>query len=102
MPPLGDPNVRESNSVCVIDVHDPLNPVVLDWIPTGLPFDSKVFGGSAPAGVLATDDRIYVSNAHDDSITVISAKDRKAIGEIPLRIQRLEQFRGIMPAGYSI
>jgi len=101
VPPLGDPNVRESNSVCVIDVHDPAAPAVVDWIRTGLPFDPRIFGGSAPAGVLAVEDRVYVSNAHDDSVTVIAAKDRKVVAEIPLRIQRLEAFRGIMPAGMA-
>ena len=101
VPPVGDPNVRESNSVCAIDVHDPANPAVVDWVRTGLPFDPKIFGGSAPAGVLALEDRIYVSDAHDDSLTVISAKDRKVVAEIPLRVQRLEAFRGIMPAGMA-
>jgi YVTN family beta-propeller protein len=101
VPPLGDPNVREANSVCVIDVHDPLRPAIIDWIRTGRPFDSKVFGGSAPAGVLAVGGQVYVSNAHDDSITVISAHDRKVIAEIPLRIPSLEQLRGIMPAGMA-
>ena len=101
VPPLSDPNVRESNSVCAIDVHDPANPAVLDWVRTGLPFDAKTFGGSGPAGVLALDDRVYVSNAHNDSLTVIAAKDRKVVTEIPLRVQRLEAFRGIMPAGMA-
>ncbi|MDE3195062.1 MAG: hypothetical protein KGN84_01875, partial [Acidobacteriota bacterium] len=101
VPPLGDPNVRESNSVCAIDVHDPARPEIQAWIRTGSPFDSRVFGGSAPAGILAVEDRVYVSNAHDDSVSVISAKDRKVIAEIPLRIYRLEQFRGVMPAGMA-
>ncbi|HKD08970.1 MAG TPA: alkaline phosphatase family protein [Bryobacteraceae bacterium] len=101
VPPLGDPNTRESNSVTVIDVHDAANPAVVDWIRTGRPFDSKVFGGSAPSGVLATEDRVYVSNAHDDSITVFEAGTRKIVAEIPLRIQHLEDYRGIMPAGMA-
>jgi len=101
VPPLGDPNVRESNSLCVIDVRDPEKPAIQAWIRTGSPFDSKTFGGSAPAGVLATADRVYVSNAHDDSITVVSAADRTVLGEIPLRIQGLAQFRGILPAGMA-
>ena len=105
VPPLGDPNARESNSVCVIDVHDPASPAILGWIRTGHPFDSKTFGGSAPAGVLAVDDRVFVSNAHDDTITVIaarpSAKDWKVTAEIPLAIQHLEPFRGVMPAGMA-
>ncbi len=53
VPPLGDPNVRESNSVCVIGVEDPLKPTIQGWVRTGTPFDSKTFGGSAPAGVIA-------------------------------------------------
>jgi YVTN family beta-propeller protein len=99
--PLGDPNVVASNSVCVIDVRDPLKPAVLDWIRTGRPFSATVFGGSAPAGVLAVGDRVYVSNAHDDSITVISASSRKVVAEIPLSIESLERFRGVMPAGMA-
>ncbi len=101
VPPLGDPNVRESNSVCVINVSDPTNPAITAWIRTGTPFSSKTFGGSAPAGVLAAGDRVYVSNAHDDSVTVISAADRTVLGEIPLRIQGLAALRGVMPAGMA-
>jgi YVTN family beta-propeller protein len=89
-PGLGDPNARESNSVCVIDVRDPRKPEVTDWIRT-----------SSPQGVLATAERVYVSNARADSITVISARDRRIVGEIPLRIPSLEQFRGIMPGGMA-
>ena len=58
-------------------------------------------GGSAPAGILATADSVFVANAHDDSITVIDAATHKVRGEIPLRISGLEQFRGIMPAGMA-
>ena len=101
VPPLGDPNVRESNSVCVVGVADPDKPTIDGWVRTGSPFDAKVFGGSAPAGVLAAGKRVYVSNAHDDSITVISAEDRSIVAEIPLRIQGLASFRGIMPAGMA-
>ncbi len=101
VPGLGDPNVKESNSVCIIDIKDPEKPAVLDWVRTGSPFDSKTFGGSAPAGVLAVGDRVYVSNAHDDTITVISATDHKVLSEIPLRIPGLETLRGVMPAGLA-
>jgi len=101
VPPLGDPNVRESNSVCIIGVKDPANPTVDGWVRTGTPFDPKTFGGSAPAGVVAAGNRVYVSNAHDDSVTVVSAEDRSVVAEIPLRIQGLDPFRGIMPAGMA-
>jgi YVTN family beta-propeller protein len=101
VPGLGDPNVKESNSVCILNVSDPEKPAVEGWVRTGSPFDAKTFGGSAPAGVLATEDRVYVSNAHDDSISVISRADKTVIAEIPLRIPGLESLRGVMPAGMA-
>ncbi len=101
VPALGDPNVRESNSVCVIDLRDAAKPVVTDWIRTGRPFDVKTAGGSAPSGVVATADTVFVSNAHDDSITVIDAATHKVKSELQLRIPGLEQFRGIMPSGLA-
>jgi DNA-binding beta-propeller fold protein YncE len=83
--------VQETNSVCAIDVRDPQKLAAAGCIRTG----------SGPAGVLAVDDRVFVSNAQDDSITVISARDWKVAAGIPLRIPSLEAFRGIMPAGMA-
>ena len=82
--------VTEANSVCAIDVRDALKPGITDRVRDRF-----------PQAVLATADRVYVSNALDDSITVISAGDRKVVAEIPLGIPSLEQFRGIMPAGLA-
>jgi YVTN family beta-propeller protein len=82
--------VTESAGVAVIDVRDSLRPAVTDRIPV-----------VSPQAVLAAADRVFVSNAHDDSITVISAADRKVVGEIPLRIPSLEEFRGVIPAGLA-
>src|SRR3954469_13666046 len=61
VPGLGDPNVRESNSVAVIDVTTPSSPQVERFVRTGLPFGEKSNGGSSPSGVIAIGDRIYVS-----------------------------------------
>ena len=92
VPPLGDPNNHESNSVCVIDVMIRKSPPSSDmdshrrrdWehrVPNGAGQPSGIaVGGSAPTGILAVDDRVYVSNAHSDSITVISAAENKVLG----------------------
>ncbi len=80
----------EGNSICAIDVRDPLKPAITDCI-----------GTASPQALLATADRVYVSNALDDSITVISAADRKVMAEIRLGIPSLEQFRGVVPAGLA-
>jgi len=101
VPGLGDPNVRESNSLCVVDVSNPAGAKVETFIRTGLPFGQSSDGGSSPSGVLATADRIFVSNSGNDSITVIDPKTNAAIGEIAIRIPGLETLRGVLPIGMA-
>src|ERR1035438_9560062 len=67
VPGLGDPNVRESNSVSVVDVSPPATPKLETFIRTGLPFGPTVHGGSSPSGILAAAGRVFVSNANDDT-----------------------------------
>ncbi len=101
VPGLGEPNTRESNSLAVIDVADPAEPRIETFIATGLPFGPRSLGGSSPSGVTATRDRIFVSNAHNDTVTVIDAATLKVIREIPIRIPGLESFRGVLPVGLA-
>ena len=82
--------IAEAKAVCAVDLRDPMHPVVLGHIPA-----------PSPEAVLAAGDRIYVSNALNDSITVISAADRQVIAEISLAVSPLEKFRGIVPAGMA-
>ena len=100
-PGLGDPNVRESNSLCVVDVSTSLTPKVVTFIRTGVPFGGQSDGGSSPSGVLAVGDQVYVSNAGNDSISVIDAKTNTLTGEIPIRIPGLESLRGVLPIGMA-
>ncbi|MCC6859762.1 MAG: bifunctional YncE family protein/alkaline phosphatase family protein, partial [Bryobacterales bacterium] len=102
VPGLGGLNVREANSVAVVNLEDPAAPRVEAFIPTGLPVGGAVAGGSSPSGIVAAADRVYVSNAHNDSITVIDAKTNQVAGEIPLRIPGLENLRGILPIGLAL
>lgn len=101
VPGLGDPDVRESNSVSVVDVSDPAAPRLETHIRTGLPFGEGSHGGSSPSGVLAAGGRVYVSNGHNDSITVINAATNAVEKEIPLRIPGLEALRGVLPIGLA-
>ena len=101
VPGLGDPNVPESNSLCVVDAGNPATPRVVKFIRTGLPFGRASLGGSSPAGVLATDDRIYVSNSANDSISVIDARTLTVVNEITLRVRGLERYRGVLPIGLA-
>ena len=55
----------------------PFRPKVLDRIRTGLPIGDQVVGGSSPGAVVAGKKKIFVSNATQDSITVIDARSGK-------------------------
>ncbi len=101
VPGLGPPNVAESNSLAVIDVADPAKPRLLAQIRTGLPLGERSAGGSSPSGVLATQSHVYVSNGHNDSITVIDAARLEIVQEIPIRIPGLETLRGVLPIGLA-
>ena len=51
--------------------------------------------------MVATADRVFVSNAHNDSITVIDAKTNSITGQIDIRIPGLEKLRGVLPIGMA-
>jgi YVTN family beta-propeller protein len=101
VPGLGDPNMREANSVAVVDVSNAAAMKVLAYVRTGLPVGGQVAGGSSPCGVVATADSVFVSNANDDSVTVIDARTNEVAAEIPIRIAGLEGLRGVLPIGIA-
>ena len=98
---LGDPNARESNSVAVVDVTEPAQAKVETFIRTGTPFGPESFGGSSPSGILAAGGSVFVSNAGDDSVSVIDARTNRVEAEIPIRIPGLERLRGVLPMGLA-
>jgi len=101
VPGVGDPNAPQSNSLCVVDVSDPTLPKVEAFIPTGAPFGGGSDGGSSPSGVLAAGGKVFVSNANDDSITVVDAATNKVEAEIEIRIPGFETLRGVLPIGMA-
>jgi DNA-binding beta-propeller fold protein YncE len=101
VPGLGDPNARESNSLYIVDVAEPAAPHVAGVIRTSRPFGDGIDGGSSPSGVIATADRVFVSNTHSDTVTVVDPKTRAIVGEAAIRIPGLEQLRGVMPVGMA-
>jgi len=101
VPGLGDPNVAESNSLCVVDVANPSAAKVLTYIRTGVPFGEKSQSGSSPSGVLAAANLVFVSNSANDAITMIDASTNQVTAEIPIRIPGLETLRGVLPIGMA-
>jgi len=99
---LGDPNVPESNSLYVIDATDPSEPKVLDRIRTGLPIGGAVVGGSSPGAVVAGK-KIFVSNASQDSISVIDARSGKVEENALIApASGVKGLRGVLPFGMAL
>ncbi len=101
LPRTGDSVIHEADSLAIVNVEDPAAPKLETSIRTGLPLTTQNSGGSSPSGVIAGGGQIFISNAHDDSITILDAKTRKIVREVNLRIPGLEAFRGIMPLGMA-
>ena len=100
IPGLGDPNVPESNSVWVIDVSDAAQPRVTAKIRTGIPIGEKSVGGSSPGALVAGRKKVFVSNASQDSITILDAKTQRVEKTIVLEpAESVRGLRGVLPFG---
>ncbi len=107
-PGLGKPNVPENFSVFTIDLSDPAKPYVKARTKTGVlvgqPVDGiPAVGGSSPNSLVATDQYVFVTNATNDNISVISVEKDTVVATIALPVdQRLQAFRGIIPFGLAL
>jgi len=62
----------------------------------------RTIGGSSPGGVVAGRRWVYVSNATNDTITVVDAAAGAVAGEIQLDVPGLERLRGVIPFGLAL
>lgn len=103
IPGLGDPNSPGSNCVWVIDVSIPSQPEVRGKIPTGLPVGPESVGGSSPGGVVAGHKSVYVSNATQDSISIIDARTWRVKRTVRLEpAPSVKGLRGVLPFGLAL
>ncbi len=103
IPGLGDPNSLESNSVWVIDVSNPGEPRVAAKVRTGLPVGEQSVGGSSPGAVVAGRDKVYVSNASQDSISIIGAQSFEVEKTVVLEpAASVRGLRGVLPFGMAL
>lgn len=108
IPGLGDPNADESFSVWEIDVSDRDSPVVTARVKTGYLVGERVadfptVGGSSPNSLVTDGDHVFVSNGHNDSVSIIDTKADSVVVEIPLRLDsRLGELRGHIPFGLAL
>ena len=97
---LGDPNVSESNSLWVVDVSDAAQPRITAKVKTGILIGARSIGGSSPGAVVAGNTRIYVSNAAQDSVTIIDASSNRIEKTTALEpAASVRGLRGTLPFG---
>ncbi len=105
---LGDPNAPEAFSVWGIDVGDRTRPRVVSRIKTGILVgemveDFPAVGGSSPNSLVATADRVFVSNGNNDRISVIDIARDTVVGDLALQLDpRLGGLRGLIPFGLAL
>ena len=103
IPGLGDPNAPEANSLWVINVAEPVQPKVIAKIKTGIRVGDKSVGGSSPGAVVAGRHRVFVSNATQDSITIINARSNQVEKTILLEpAATVKGLRGVLPFGMAL
>jgi len=100
---VGDPNIPEANSVFVLDIHDPSQPSVIAKVRTGVPVGPQSVGGSSPGAVVAGRAKVFVSNANQDSITILDARTNRVEKTVVLEpAPSVQGLRGVMPFGMAL
>ena len=105
IPGLGSPHVPEAVSVWTISLDS--NKVIARE-KTGYRMGEmvegvEVEGGSSPNSIAAGKEKVFVSNATNDNISVIDPASGKVTGTIKLNIDpRIDSYRGMIPFGIEL
>ncbi len=100
---LFDPNTPQSNSVYVLDVSTPTKVEFKRAVRTGVPIGPDSVSGSSPGGVVAGHKKIFVSNAVQDSITIIDAKAWHVEKTVTIEpAPSVKGLRGVLPFGLAL
>jgi YVTN family beta-propeller protein len=110
IPGLGDENSNLGSSLWAYDIHDREHPSNIAKLRLGERITPTRIGGTAPTGVVAGEDAVYVSLAHQDSVVKVSADGKRVLGETALTPFTGKKFedsqghplRGVMPSGLAL
>jgi YVTN family beta-propeller protein len=117
IPGLGDENSLAGSSLWTYDVKDPGHPVLTARLHLGADISEAhggTVGGSAPTGVVASADSVYVTLTHDDAVVKLDAGGTRVLASTQLspfsaprfgrRFQDREgrALRGVMPSGIAV
>jgi DNA-binding beta-propeller fold protein YncE len=104
VPGLGSPNHPDAMSLFAVDLA---SGAVTSRVKTGYLVGAerdglKTIGGSSPGGVAASSRWVYVSNATNDTVSVIDAASGAIAGQVNLDVPGLERLRGVIPFGLAL
>lgn len=105
IPGLGSPHVPEAVSVWTIDLK---SGQIIAREKTGYRMGEmvegiEVEGGSSPNSIAAGKNRVFVTNATNDNISVLDPQSGKIIATIKLNIApQIDAFRGLIPFGIEL
>ena len=113
IPGLGDENSDRGSSLWTYDVRDREHPSATAKLRLGdkiVDASGGTVGGAAPTGVVASDDAVYVSLAHEDQVVRISADGKQVLTSADLSLFSGPRFqdpqgrplRGVMPSGLAL
>lgn len=108
VPGLGSAYVPDAQSIWKYGLGDAAKPKFVRSEKSGLlihsPADGgKSVGGSAPNKLLVHGERLFVSNANNDTVQVFQAKTMKPIKTIKLSPSSVvDKLRGVIPTGMAI
>ncbi|HEX8712420.1 MAG TPA: hypothetical protein VF730_11140 [Terracidiphilus sp.] len=117
IPGLGDENALSGSSLWTYDISRPRHPVLSARLHLGARVSESAnatVGGSAPTGIAAASDAVYVTLTHDDAVVKVSADGARVLGSAELSPFSAPQFgnrfrdregrplRGVMPSGIAV
>ena len=113
VPGLGPENNDRGSSLWTYDIHDVNRPTIAAKLRLGDIISTTGkgnIGGSAPTGVLAAKEAVYVSLAHQDAVAKVSADGQHLLKQVQLSPFTGAHFensghhslRGVMPNGLAL
>ena len=105
IPGLGSPHAPEAVSVWTIDLK---TKEVIAKEKTGYRMGQmvegvEVEGGSSPNSIAAGTEKVFVSNATNDNISVLNPRTGKVTDTIKLKIaEPIDRYRGMLPFGLAL
>ena len=109
VPGLGDPNARESSSVYVVNVRNPLKPELRRVVKPGQLIGQvedgiAAYGGSHPNSVAIARNAAYIANGNNDSVSVFDDHSSRRKGDIALGsvLGSDAVFKGVQPVALAL